>query len=84
MDDDNLAFPIVQELVDRVVKVDEASIARAMRSLILEDRLVAEGAAATAIAALDRLDLAGRRVGVVLSGRNVDAHVIERVMGIRS
>jgi len=80
MDSDSQTFPIVRDLVDRVVKVDEASIARAMRELVLGDRLVAEGAAATAVAALDRLDLGGRRVGIVLSGRNVDAPVLERVL----
>jgi threonine dehydratase len=81
MDVDSLTFPMVQELVNQVVKVDETSIAHAMRSLILKDRLVAEGAAATAVAALGQLDLAGRNVGIILSGRNVDAHVIERVIG---
>jgi threonine dehydratase len=80
MDADNLAFPMIRNLVDRVVKVDEASIARAMRRLILDDRLVAEGAAATAVAALDQLDLKGRRVGIVLTGRNVDGHVIEKII----
>ena len=80
MDADNLAFPMIRDLVDRVVKVDEASIARAMRRLILDDRLVAEGAAATAIAALDQLDLKGRRVGIVLTGRNVDGHVIQKII----
>lgn len=80
MDADNMAFPIIRDLVDRVVDVDETSIAVAMRKLILDDRFVAEGAAATAVAALDELDLAGRRVGLILSGRNVDPHVIDRVL----
>ncbi len=80
MDADNVAFPIVRDLVDRVVAVDEASIARAMRALVLDDRLVAEGAAATAIAALGQLDLAGRRIGIILSGRNVDGHRIEEIL----
>ena len=80
MDWDNIAFPIVRDLVDGVIAVDEGSIASGMRRLILQDRLVAEGAAATAIAALNRIDLAGRRVGIILSGRNVDAEVIERVI----
>jgi len=83
MDADNQAFPIIRDLVDRVVKVDEGTIGRAMRDLILKERLVAEGAAATAIAALEQLDLTGRNVGVILSGRNVDAHVIERVLASR-
>lgn len=80
MDRDSLTFPIVRELVSRVVAVDEHAIATAMRELILNDRLVAEGAAATAMAGLSRLELAGRRVGVILSGRNVDAAVIQRVI----
>jgi len=80
MDHDNLAFPIVRDLVDRVVSVGEPAIARAMRDLILDDRLVAEGAAATAIAALREIDVKGRRVGLILSGRNVDAHVTRRVL----
>jgi len=83
MDADNQAFHIIRDLVDRVVKVEEGTIADAMRDLILKDRLVAEGAAATAVAALSQLDLAGRNVGIILSGRNVDAHVIERVLGNR-
>ncbi|HUF48113.1 MAG TPA: pyridoxal-phosphate dependent enzyme [Vicinamibacterales bacterium] len=82
MDADNMAFPIIRDLVDQVVTIDEDAIARAMRALVLGDRLVAEGASATAIAALEQLDLAGRRVGVILSGRNVDAAVIERVIGL--
>jgi threonine dehydratase len=80
MDQDSLTVPIVRDLVSRIVAVDEHAIAGAMRDLILGDRLVAEGAAATAIAALPRLGLGGRRVGVILSGRNVDAAVIQRVI----
>ena len=53
-----------------------------MRDLILRERLVAEGAGAIGVAALMNggLDLAGRHVGVILSGRNVDARVIQRVL----
>ncbi len=80
MDTDSLTFSVIQELVDRVVDTDEPAIAHAMRRLILEDRLVAEGAAATAVAALDQLELHGKNVGIILSGRNVDAGVIESVL----
>jgi threonine dehydratase len=50
-----------------------------MRQLLLRDRLVAEGAAATAVGALlqGELLLDGRTVAVVLSGRNVDGHILE-------
>jgi threonine dehydratase len=82
MDADSRTFGLVRDLVDRVVAVREPDIAAAMRDLILKERLVVEGAAATGVAAIltGGLDLAGRRVGVILSGRNVDAQVIARVL----
>ena len=82
MDADSQTFDIVRDLVDRVMLVDESGIARAMRDLILNERLVAEGASATAVAAIaaGNLDLQGRNVGVILSGRNVDAHVVARLL----
>jgi threonine dehydratase len=56
--------------------------------LLYLERVVVEGAGATALAALigdNRnaaldLDLAGRHVGVILSGRNVDRAVLDRVL----
>ena len=62
--------------------VAEPSIARAMRELIQREQLVAEGAGAAGVAAIlqGAVDVRGRRVGVILSGRNVDADVIARVM----
>jgi threonine dehydratase len=59
-----------------VVDIDEPAIASAMRELMARERIRAEGAAATAVAALlqpyEPLNLAGRRVGVILSGSNTD------------
>ena len=76
-------FALVSDLADRVVLVAESSIELAMRDLIRRERLVAEGASATAVGALLQggLDLAGRRVAVILTGRNVDASVLQRVFG---
>ena len=76
MEPDSITFDLVRDLVDRVVDVDEAAIASAMRDLLRNEHVVAEGAAATAVAALlqpfDRLDLSGRRIGVIVSGGNMD------------
>jgi len=93
MDPGTRTFDIVQTLVPQVARVSEASIAAAMRGLILRDGVVAEGAGAVGVAALagdgtggtDRrpafdVDLRGRRIGVIVSGRNVDAAVLERVL----
>jgi threonine dehydratase len=64
------------------MQVDDPAIARAMRDLIQRERLIVEGASAVAVAALLALgdDVRGRRVGVVLSGRNVDPQTIARVL----
>lgn len=82
MESESQTFDIVRRLVDRIVLVDEPSFARAMRELIQREQLVAEAAGAAGVAAIlqGAVDVRGRRVGVVLSGRNVDADVIARVL----
>jgi threonine dehydratase len=88
MDPASRTFGLVRDFVGRVVAVDEDAIGAAMRELLYLERVVVEGAGATALAALigdNRnaaldLDLAGRHVGVILSGRNVDRAVLDRVL----
>jgi threonine dehydratase len=82
MDPATRTFPLVRDLVDRVAAVPESAIASAMRELAFRERLIAEGAGAIAVAAVldGRLDVRGRHVGIVLSGRNVDREVLERVL----
>jgi threonine dehydratase len=82
MDLDTQTFPIVRDLVDEVRSMSEARIARAMRDLLREERLVAEGAGAMGVAAAmaGSLDLRGRVVGIIISGRNVDAATIDSVL----
>jgi|CXWK01.1.fsa_nt_gi threonine dehydratase len=75
-------FDLVRDLVDAVALVAESSIETAMRSLIYRERLVSEGAGATAVAALLQggLDLGAGPVGVMLTGRNVDEAVLRRIL----
>jgi threonine dehydratase len=70
-----LTFEVVRELVDDIVLVDDAQIVDAMTLLFERTKVVAEpsGACATAGALFGGVDLRGRRVGIVLSGGNVDA-----------
>jgi threonine dehydratase len=58
----------------RMVAVSDADVAEAIRILYRDTHNLAEGAGAAALAALmqDRDRMAGRRVGVVLSGGNID------------
>jgi threonine dehydratase len=68
--------------VDRVSQVSDDEIEAAMRAYFSDTHNVAEGAAGGALAALlrDRGSIAGKRVGVVLTGGNVDADAFARVL----
>lgn len=66
----------------RVVRVSDTEIADAMRIYFDDTRQVAEGAGAASLAALlrERTRMRDRRVGLVLSGGNVDRDVYARVL----
>jgi threonine dehydratase len=68
-------FPVISAIVDDVVTVTDADIARTMRFLFERLKVVVEPSGASALAALmaGHVALEGRRAGVVLSGGNVDA-----------
>ncbi|RMH63459.1 MAG: threonine ammonia-lyase [Bacteroidetes bacterium] len=77
-----LTLPIVRQLVDDVVLVGEADIERAVLSFLQEEKLVAEGAGAAGLAALMKYPdrFAGRRVGLVLCGGNIDLMVLSSII----
>ena len=74
-DPDTMTFAFIQRLVDRIVTVSEADLAAAIAGLVEEEHLTAEGAGAATTAALlgQRVgNISGRRVGIVVSGANID------------
>ncbi len=77
---------IIARLVDDLVLVDEGDIEQAMLMLLEIEKTLVEGAGAAGLAALLKYParFAGRRVGLVLSGGNIDpmllAAIIERGM----
>jgi threonine dehydratase len=75
-----LTVPLCAGLLDDVVLVDEGQLADAMTSLALNEKVVAEGAGAAAVAALPQV--AGRRRVAVVSGGNVDAAVLARLVRV--
>lgn len=76
------AVAIILENVERVVEVTDAELAEAMRRIFAMTHNVAEGAGAAAFAAAwrDREQLQGKRVGLTLSGGNVDSDVFADVL----
>lgn len=78
---ETVTFPLCRELVDEWVQVPEDEIARAMRHAIEVEHLLIEGAAAVAVAAVQRARLAPRdRVVIVLCGANVSADRLREVL----
>lgn len=69
----SVTFPVCQSVIDERVLVSEAEIARAMRQVAEAEHWIVEGAAGVALAGLVRQAEAwrGRKVAVVLCGRNI-------------
>jgi threonine dehydratase len=69
-----LTYPVIKERVEQVVTVSEAGIVEAMKFIWERAKIVIEPSAATVIAVLweKKIDLSGLKVGVILSGGNVD------------
>ena len=67
-------FALVQRHVDDVLTVSEEAIVAAMRTIWETMKIVIEPSAAVAYAAVleERIDLRGKRVGIILTGGNVD------------
>lgn len=75
-------LPIVRDLVDDVVSVDEAAIEHAVELMADTGRLVVEGAGAVPLALVmqDPGRFVGRRTGLLISGGNIDMRVYASVL----
>jgi threonine dehydratase len=73
-----LPLRIAAAAVEEIVVVSEAEVAAAMAALAFSERIIVEGAGAVAVAALPQV--AGERRIAVVSGGNVDAAVLARVL----
>ena len=77
-----LTFPITRENADEVLTISDDYILAAMRFMLFRMKLLIEpsGAAAAAAVFHRRIPSGCRKVGVVLSGGNVDPEVLSRVV----
>jgi threonine dehydratase len=85
LDPGSITFEIVKSRVHGISVVSEDEIRSAIRGMLNEERLVVEGAAATAVAAVLSGGLTGRapraqRVAVVLSGANIDPETLRAII----
>lgn len=77
-----LTIAIIREHVAELMRVDEAAIERAVGLLASIEKVIAEGAGAVGLAALltDSARFAGRKVGLVITGGNVDTRLLASVL----
>ena len=78
----DLTFPALQEGLAGFVTVTDAEIAEALRTIVAETHNLVEGAGAMGFAALPKLAdrLAGKRVGIVFCGGNMDTALLRRIL----
>ena len=74
---------VIRQRVDDLLLVDEGDIEQAIVLLLEIEKTLAEGAGAAALAALLRHGerFAGRKVGMVLSGGNIDPQLLAQIIG---
>jgi threonine dehydratase len=79
----DVTFPVVEKYVDEIVTVDEDEIASAILTLLEREKTLAEGAGATALAAVlqQRTGLPkGTRAAVLVCGGNIDVTLLSRII----
>ncbi len=78
----NLTFPVIQARVADIVTVTDAALVRAMRFFAERMKLVVEptGCLAAAAAFEGGIDIKGQRVGVIVSGGNIDVASYARLL----
>jgi len=76
-----LTVAIVRELVSDIVLVDEPQLERAVNAYTTLQKTVAEGAGAAGLAALlsDPARFRGKKVGLILSGGNIDPRILASI-----
>ena len=76
------ALQVMLKNVERIVRVNDAEVADAMRAMFTDTHNVVEGAGAAALAAATKeaSRLKGKRVALVATGGNVDSDVFSRVL----
>ncbi len=77
-----LTLPIIRELVSDVVLVSETHLERAVNAYLTLQKAMAEGAGAAGLAAMLKQParFAGKRVGLILCGGNIDPRILASIM----
>lgn len=72
-------YPLLRDLVDEIVTVDDDDVRQAIRRLALKNKIVAEGAGALAVAAALQSNSSGRKIAIV-SGGSIDVDRLAEIL----
>lgn len=77
-----LTYELIGKYVDDIVTVSEDEIATAILTLMEKQKLIAEGAGATPVAAalFNKLPIKGKKTVCLVSGGNIDVNILSRVI----
>jgi threonine dehydratase len=77
-----LTLPVIRAHAHELLRVEEPAIERAVGLLVNVEKVVAEGAGAAGLAALlaDPAKFAGRRIGLIVCGGNIDPRLLSSVL----
>lgn len=77
-----VTMEIARRLVDDIVLLDEPALERGVYALATAQKLVAEGAGAAGLAAVlaEPARFAGQRVGIIVTGGNIDPRILSQVL----
>lgn len=75
-------YEMAKKYVDEIVTVTDDEVASAVLALIEQQKLIAEGAGAVAVAAaiFGKVDIKGKKVVCLVSGGNIDVNILSRVI----
>jgi threonine dehydratase len=79
----DVTYPVVAKYVDEIVTVEEDEIASAILTLLEREKTLAEGAGATALAAVLQQKTSlkkGTKTGVLVCGGNIDVTLLSRII----
>lgn len=76
----DLTYAFCREYLDQIITVSEMEIMSALLSLIEKHKLIAEGAGALSLAALNKLPFKGKKVAAIVSGGNIDISTISALI----
>jgi threonine dehydratase len=81
-----LTFPVLQQTAEAVLTVSDREIIEALRFILFRMKILVEPTGATAAAAVlfNKLPPETKRIGVVLSGGNVDAATLAHLLMLKS